>query len=278
MRVIKATVLVVFSMALGLSGYAQESSNRTSRLVFMEIRKGLTDDVAEVYEPMGIRLGVLLPEAEKVTGLGINSTITHFTDDQGSDLLANHKQSIKRYRDEQSLKANGDIHRSDKVINFQRVDYMPEGVGVLLHFWALPTPGSTQLQLKGDLVYSVISSDSIYSEQISGYAGNFPHVTETEWGGNVIKFYQRTYGKGEDAYISLRGELQNETLEVSLGAVYLLDADGNELEQLKFYHNNNTSWETRNKFDLEQVSALRFEYKKLHKKRVKIDRTFDLGL
>ncbi len=264
-------------LVLATNGYAQQSTE-TSRLVFMEIRRGLTDEMTEVYEPMGIRLGVLLPEDQKVTGVGINSTITYFSDDRGSDLLANHKESIKRYRDAESLKANGDIKRSDRVINFQQTDYMPQGVGVLLHFWALPTPGSTQLHLKGDLEYSVISSDSIYTKELSGYAGNFPNVTETEWRGNVIKFHKNTYGRGEDAYISLRAELQNETMEVSLGHVDLLDADGKVLEQLKFYHNNTTSWETRNKFDLEQVSALRFHYKKLQKKRVKVDRRFDLGL
>ncbi|WP_350293317.1 hypothetical protein [uncultured Croceitalea sp.] len=221
----------------------------------------------------GTKLTFFVNDTAGVTGLTKSYKVEKWVTNSGKDLKKEHQSLAKVAVEEDYRKAK------DTTILSKR-GFQPEnGKGFIfkIHSWALPNSDATTMTIKGEIYYTVLEPADVLVEDITHLAGNIDGLKSLEFKGNTIDLKQKSYGKGESAYMTFNGTVTNKTYEAAIQSMQFLDVNGKLIDELYFGLNNQYNANTRNNVDLKNAAVIRMYYRKLKIKKIRINRTFGLG-
>ncbi len=263
----------VFSVLLFLvSHYTMAQECRLIGIELMRAPEAFKD--APAYN-FGTKLKFFASDTLQVTGLSSKYRIKRWSTDTGTDLIGEHKKltKVEVQRDYSSAK--------DTMILSNRDFWQENGKGFVfeLHSWAIPESDAKTMTLEGGIGYTVLEEGDVLFEDITHLAGNFGFETMSlDFKGNTIDLKKVVYGRGEEAYSTFSGAINNKAYGFAIQKMEFLDNTGAVLDELFFgYANTYSGASTRNRVDLLKTSVLRIHYKKLTLKQIAIKETFGIG-
>ncbi len=221
----------------------------------------------------GMRIQFFVKDTAAVTGLTTTYKLGEWVTDTRRDLHAEHQKLASA-----AVQSDYQMARDTALLS-ERGFWYEQGKGFVFRFhsWALPDSGATSVSLKAEIEYTVLVPGEVIVEDITHLAGNIDGLTGFDFKGNVISLKQKTYGVGEEAYMTFSGTVTNKTYQTAIQTMQFLDSEGQVLDELYFGLNNNYNTRTRTRVDLRHASIIRMLYRKLMTKKVRIDSTFGLG-
>lgn len=271
MQIQRFNKLLIFIIWAGL--YASSVYGQDADLVGIELaRFPEGQDIGNVSEA-GTRIQFFVKDTAVVTGLTTFYTLEKWVTNTGKDLLTEHQKlasatvhnNFRMARDTSLLSEHGFWYEQGKGFVFR------------FHSWALPDRATTSISMKGEIGYTVLVPGKPIIEDITHLAGNIDGLTGFEFMGNSIKLSQKTYGKGEEVYVTFNGAVTNKAYQTAIQTMQFLDKEGKVLDELFFGLNNSYSTRTRNRVDLRNTTIIRMLYRQLKIKMAVIDSVFGLG-
>ncbi len=221
----------------------------------------------------GIRIQFFVKDTATVTGLTTTYKLKEWITDSGRDLHEEHQKLANA-----AVQSDYQMARDTALLS-ERGFWYEQGKGFVFRFhsWALPDHKTTAMSLKAEIEYSVLVPGEVIAEDITHLAGNIDGLTGFDFKGNAISLKQKTYGLGEEAYMTFSGTVTNKTYQTAIQTMQFLDSEGVVLDELYFGLNNKYNTRTRNRVDLKHASVVRILYRKLMTKKVGVDSSFGLG-